>query len=135
MIGRGLNGSAIKHVLGTSAITLSTAGSTDPVDLSEFSQGLGTLLAIGGSVNGSTWDVHVMRSGTSNGTFQSFGCSAQVPNGSLYVRSWVIETSAPWHRLYYTGNGRGAAVFTAQGARNVPIDQNSTTLTLSDVDA
>ena len=134
MLGRALTGSEIKYVSALSPGAFGAAGSTDPVDLSNFE--FGTLLVHAGSIN-TGFEAHVLRSGTSNGTFQGIGASIGFnAGGKVGVRSFNAVSSAVWYRVYYT-NGTGSAnagiALVGQQPRSTPINQDSNTTVLSTV--
>lgn len=128
MIGRGLDGSAVKYIQALSANDFDSAACTGAYDLSQFDTA--TLLVIAGSIN-SGFEAVVQRSSTSAGTFAQFGASVGVSTGSqTLVRSFGVGTSNIWHRVYYT-NGTGSATVAmaliGHGARVVPVTQDGST--------
>ena len=136
MIGRGLNGSAQGYILATCPLAFGAVGSSAAFDLSQFESA--TLVVAGGSIaNG--FQAVVQRSATSDGSFGDFGASvAMESGGTLKTRTFVVGTSATWHKVY-RANGVGSAVaaiiVVGHGARSVPITQHSTTTVHSDVAA
>jgi hypothetical protein len=101
-----------------------TLGSSNPVDLSEYT--FGTLVLSAGSVNNFT--ATVKRSATSAGVFAEYASANLATGSTLVVRSFVLDGSAHWYKIEYSGTGSAnvAAVMVAQGARRTPIDQQST---------
>ncbi|WP_455218605.1 hypothetical protein [Kaarinaea lacus] len=131
---KGLDSSAIKYISALSPTAISAAGSTNAVDLSNFT--FATLLVSAGSTAAATINVNVVRSATSNGTFNSFGASVSAAVlGGAHARSFVVGGSTGWHKLYYTATGAGSPVMQmfliGQGVREVPIDQDSNTTSYS----
>lgn len=124
MIGRGLDGSGLQVFTLLSSNDFDGAGCSNPVDLSAYQQA--TLIVNAGSIETAAEFV-MQRSATSDGTFAQFGASIPFSTGSyVAMRSFGANTSAFWHRLYYT-NGTGSAtvgaILLAQGARFVPVNQ------------
>ena len=134
MIGRGLDGSAIQYISAVSPVNLSVGGSSAPFDLAKFQQGTVLLHCV--SADGTA---HVMRSATSDGTFGAFGCSVPGDASGLSVRSFGVNTSATWHKIQYSNEDAGSMltsiIVLAQGARFVPVEQNSNTTVYSTVAA
>lgn len=126
MIGRGLDGSAIKYISAVSPVNLSVGGSSAPFDLSDYQHGTVVLHCV--SADGTA---KVMRSATSNGTFGEFGASVPGNASGLSVRSFSLGTSNVWHKINYSNEDAGSMLFSveviAQGARNVPITQDTNT--------
>lgn len=130
--GRGLSGSETKYYNALSPMHNATLGSSNPINLGGFT--FATLIAAAGSINNFT--VNVKRSATSAGTFADFGASINLATGSqLVVRSFTIDTSAVWHRVTYeqTGSANVALIMQLQGARTVPVDQESGVSVLSTI--
>lgn len=136
MIGRGLDGSAVAVHSMLSANDMQGATCSGPFDLSNYDTAM--LIVSLGSVNTNAQFV-VQRSSTSNGTFAAFGASVGANTGSqVLVRSFGLQTSNVWHRLYAvngTGSATAAAVLVAQGARFVPVTQPTGTTVHSFVTA
>lgn len=135
---KGLGTSEIKYYTALSSTAISAAGSSNAVDLSKFTHG--TLIVSTGSTGAATITVDVMRSGTSNGTFQSFGASVSASVlGHLEVRAFTIGTSAVWHKTYRTATGGGSPamveVIAAAGARSTPINNEDSTRSYSVINA
>ena len=137
----GENGSAISYFVALSGTNLAAAGSTNASNFAGYE--LGTiLLATASAPSAQGLVVNVLRSGTSNGTFAGFGASVGA-NGpinvhKLFVRSFALDSSACWYKASYDNNNVGSAgittiVFALQEARNVPITQNTNTVTYSDI--
>src|SRR5258708_7408301 len=106
------NGSNIKVICAVSPNVAALTGlSSNGFDLSGF---YGAML-IGttgshGSLDGAIFKV--VRSGTSNGTFNPFGMSLssnQSASGATFVRNFLINTSCVWHKVVYN-NGSGSSV-------------------------
>lgn len=135
----GKNGSAIKYLTALSPVALAVAGSTGVSNLAGFE--FGTLIvSTGSAASGTGYVVNVMRSGTSNGTFASFGASLAISvkrGEGTYVRSFTMDSSAVWHRVSYDNNNGGsvtAAILLAlDGARSVPVNQEADVVVSSDV--
>jgi hypothetical protein len=123
MLARGLSGSEILYYNALSPMHNATLGSSNAIDLSEYTYG--TLVLSSGSVNNFT--VTVKRSATSAGTFGELASVNLATGSGLTVRSFVMDSSCVWYRLDYSGTGSAnvAAVMVAQGARRTPIDQAS----------
>lgn len=131
---KGLDTSAIKYVQGIVPAAISAAASTQAVDLSNFT--FGTVLGTAGSTGAAAVAVNVLRSATSNGTFQPIGCSITLSIASkTQVRSFTANSSAVWYRLHYTAAGAGSPILAlyliGQGVREAPIDQDSNTTSYS----
>ena len=134
MLGRALTGSEIKYVTALSPGAFGAAGSSDSVDFSDFE--FGTLIVHAGSVN-TGFEAHVLRSGTSNGTFQGIGASIGFnAGGGVGVRSFSMQSSAVHYKVYYT-NGTGSAnvgiLLVGQQPRKTPINQDSSTTVYSSI--
>ncbi len=136
----GQNASRVKIISALSPVALAAAGSTGVVDLSGFS--FATVVAqlgSGGSAGTNRVLVNVLRSATSDGTFSSFGASFPnlSANNQLYARSFVVDSSAGWHRVSYDNNNNGShtmgIIIIAQAARTAPVDQDGQTTVYSDV--
>jgi hypothetical protein len=130
MIGRGLDGSAIKYISALSPVNLSVGGSSGAFDLSDYQHGTVVFNCV--SADGT---VKVMRSSTSNGTFGEFGCSVPGDASGVSVRSFSLNTSNVWHKVNYSNENAGSMLssvtIVAQGARNVPINQDTNTTVYS----
>lgn len=130
--GRGLSGSEVKFYNALSPMHNATLGSSNAVNLGGFT--FANMIVVAGSVN--NWTVNVKRSATSAGTFADFGASVNLATGSqLVVRGFAIDTSAVYHRVTYDGTGSAnvAVIIQAQGARQTPIDNESTTTVYSTI--
>ena len=66
---KGLGTSEIKYITALSPTAISAAGSSNAIDLSKFTHG--TLIVSAGSTAAATINLDLLRSGTSNGTFQT----------------------------------------------------------------
>jgi hypothetical protein len=113
-------GSEILYYNALSPMHNATLGSSNAIDLSEYT--FGTLVLSAGSVNNFT--VTVKRSATSAGTFAEYASANLATGSALFVRSFVLAGSCGWYRLDYSGTGSAnvAAVMVVQGARRTPID-------------
>lgn len=87
-----------------------------------------------GSLDGAIFKV--VRSATSNGTFSPFGMSLssnQGASGTTFVRSFLINTSAIWHKVVYN-NGSGSSVpyafLLGFGARTQPVTTQNALVTV-----
>jgi hypothetical protein len=129
---KGLDTSAIKYAQCIVPAAVTAAASSQPVDFSNFT--FGTVLATGGSIAGAI-TVNVVRSATSNGTFNGIGCSLNLNAASkTQVRSFTANSSAVWYKLYYThtlGSPVCAMYLIAQGSRKAPIEQDTNTTSYS----
>lgn len=134
-LGRGLTGSEVKYISALSPIGIGAAGSSNAIDLSGFEFGT-MLVAIGSANDGQANTFHLLRSATSDGTFNGFGASVgTVPNGSLVARSFTVGSQV-WHKLYYnnvSGSMNAAVILEMQGARHTPVDQDSKTTVYSTI--
>lgn len=131
MLGAKLTGSEVKYVLGLSAVAVGSAGSGAAFDAAGFS--FGTLLFSSNTAGGT---VSLVRSATSNGTFQGWGASITGVASELAVRSFVLTGSNTWYKLHYdngAGSMTGCAIVALQGAYRTPVDQESTTNVFSTV--
>lgn len=128
MIGRGLDGSAVKYIQALSAGDFDAKTCTAAFDLSKFDSA--TLLVLAGSVNTGAEFV-VQRSATSAGTFAAFGASIGTNAGcKVLARSFGVGTSNIWHRVYVdngTGSATAGVALIGHGARVVPVDQDTNT--------
>lgn len=128
MLGRGLTGSEVGYFSMASPVAINAAGSSNPVDLSNYR--FATLAVHAGSVNTGA-AVYAQRSATSNGTFDGFGASVGLNSGGQYKTvSFPLDASPVWYRVAYT-NGTGSAVLAvsihAQLPRSTPITQPTNT--------
>jgi len=123
----GKSGSEIKYLVALSNGANATAGSTNASNFAGYE--FGTILVADASApaaGGLT--VNVMRSGTSDGTFASFGASinyAALALHGLRVRSWTLDSSAMWYKVSYDNNGgassRPTIIIALQAARTQPV--------------
>lgn len=130
--GYGLNGSSIKYINALSPGDFNAAASSLPYNMGNYTWG--TLVVNAGSIN-SGFEAHVLRSATSNGTFNGFGASIAFDTGSqMGVRSFPMNSSNLFYNVYYT-NGTGSAVvgidLIAAGAREQPIPNQAASVTVS----
>jgi hypothetical protein len=131
MLGAKLTGSEVKYVLGLSAVALATAGSSAAFNSAGFTYG--TLLFQTNSA-GATADV--LRSATSNGTFQTWGASLTGVASKLAVRSFQLGSSNTWLKVSHNngaGSATGVAIVALEGAMQTPVEQHSNTTTYSTV--
>lgn len=131
---KGIDTSAIKYISALSSIALTDGGSTDAVDLSNFT--FATLIVNTGSTALGATTVDMVRSATSNGTFNGFGASVNVvTSGQLHVRPFVLSSSAFWYSAYYTQLNAASPpisiTLAVSGTREAPIDQESSTTSYS----
>lgn len=136
-----LNGSVIRIINALSGVAIAAAGSSDPVNLAGY-EGVMVVVSTGSAptVAGGGMLVSVLRSATSNGTFNGFGASfpAQGTNNKVVTRSFAVNSSATWHRVYYN-NGTGGSFIgnielLAFNGRNEPVvTQESNVSCYSDV--
>jgi hypothetical protein len=131
MNARGLSGSELKTYTALSPMHNATLGSSNPVDLSEFTWL--NVIATAGCVNSFT--VTVKRSATSAGVFGECASIALGTGSQLVMRGIALDSSACFYRADYSGTGSAnvAIIMQAQGARRTPVDQESTTTVLSSV--
>jgi len=137
---RGGNGSVIQYINALSPTNVNYAGSTGASNFAGFETG--ELIVIGSSApSAAGFIVEMLRSGTSDGTFSSFGASISTNNLVLKgtrVRSWTLDSSACWYMISYNNSNGGSTGATAievvlKDGRNVPIGQNGNTTVFSDV--
>jgi hypothetical protein len=138
MIGRGLNASAVRYVLAASPLAYAASGSTAPVWFGDHDSV--TLVVMTGSLAGPDFTVNMERSATSNGTFATFGASvAATLTNKAYIRHFSTQSSAGWYKVAYDiasdGTDTAAILLIGQGSGLAPIDQHSTVVSLSDVNA
>lgn len=131
---KGLDTSAIKFVQALSPTAVTSLACSNPIDFSNFTAG--TVILNAGSTAAVTVSLYVLRSATSNGTFQGTGASmAAAVLGKTHVRSFGANSSAVWYQIYRTHVGAGSPVCSitvlCQGAREMPIDQDSNTTSYS----
>jgi hypothetical protein len=129
----GLNGSAIKYVLALSGVTFADGASSNPFNIGDTGRWLNVLA----QANSAQAVFKVLRSATSNGTFNETGLSLAPVASALVVRSMPLQSSATWYKLSYDNTGgstTATVIFEVQGQRNVPIaTQDTNTTVLSDV--
>lgn len=131
---KGIDTSAIKYIQALSATALTAAGSTNAIDLSNFTHA--TLVFQSGSTGAATITADMVRASASNGTFHNFGASVSAGvAGKTHVRSWVVGGSEGWYKVYYTQTGSGSptgnALIVAAGTREAVIDQDTNTTSYS----
>lgn len=106
-----LNGSQIRIIHSLSAVVMGEAGSSDPINLGGYQGGM-VIAAYTSSASNSAGGtlVSVLRSSTSNGSFNGFGASLPGvgTNNRVQSRSFIVNTSATWHRVFYN-NGTGGS--------------------------
>lgn len=130
---KGQDTSAIKYIQSLPQTATSTASNSETVeDFGNYT--FGTVLVSTGSTAAAVITINVQRSATSDGSFSSFGASAVASVlGQLYVRSFVISSSAHFYRTQWTHLGAGSPsigiILAAQGVRSAPIVQQANTTT------
>jgi hypothetical protein len=131
MLGAKLSGSEVKYVLGLSAVSIGAAGSGAAFNAAGFT--FGTLLF---SSNTAGATMSLLRSATSNGTFQGWGASVTGVASKLAVRSFVLTSPNTWYKVHYdngAGSLVGCGIVALQGAYVTPVNQESTTNVFSTV--
>lgn len=123
---KGIDTSAIAYITALSPTAISAAGSTNPVDLSNYTHA--TLVVSAGSTGAGVVTADVVRSSASDGTFHNFGASVPGPIlGLRHIRSFTLGSSDVWYRVYYTATGAGSPtmdmMLVAAGVRGAPINQ------------
>ena len=136
-----INGSVVRIINALSGVAIAAAGSSNAVDLAGY-EGAMLIVSVGSAPTaaGGGLLVSVQRSATSNGTFQPFGASlpALGANAKVATRSFAVNTSATWHKVFYD-NGTGGSTISnieilAHNARYEPVaTQESSVLTYSDI--
>ena len=134
-----LNGSVIKIVPGLSPVAIAAAGSGAAFNAAGFEGGM-VIVNAGSTPTGAGFLVSVLRSGTSNGAYNGFGCSlpGQGTNGKIVTRSFAVNTSAVWHKVFYDNSNLGSAIVGVEvllhNSRYEPVlSQDSSVTTYSDV--
>lgn len=129
----GLNGSAIKYVNALSGVTFADGGSSNPFNIGDTGRWLNVLAV----ANSAQAVLKVLRSATSNGTFEETGLSIAPVASGLVVRSMPLQSSATWYKLSYDNTGgstTATVIFEVQGQRTIPVEsQAAGTTVLSDV--
>mgnify|MGYP001616372213 FL=1 len=137
---RSINASGVQYINALSPTNVNYAGSTGASNFAGFETG--QLVVIGSSApSAAGFIVEMLRSGTSDGTFSSFGASISYNNMVIKgtrVRSWSLESSACWYMISYNNSNGGSTGATAievvlKDARGTPITQNGNTTVYSDV--
>ena len=135
------NGSGVKYItalVGASNVTASAV--TGASNFAGYeSVTIIASISSAGAAPGIKFDL--LRSGTSDGTFASFGASLPgITTGSqTHVRTALLNSSATWYELSYDNNSAtwiGAVVLALQSSRYVPVptqDVGVGTLVYSDV--
>ena len=107
------NGSNILVVPFGSGLNIATTTSGNPINLAGFygAMVIATTASNGGGTTGTIYKV--VRSSTSNGTYNPFGMTlSAISTGSMgatVVRNFLVNTSATWHRVV-VNNGAGGSV-------------------------
>ena len=134
-----MNGSTIRIIQALSGVAIAAAGSSNPVNLAAYEKAM-LILSVGSAPTGAGFLVSVQRSATSNGTFQPFGASlpGQNANAKVTTRSFAINTSAVWHRIFYDNSNLGSAIVNveilAHNPRYEPVTTQESNVTVySDV--
>lgn len=126
-LGRGLTASEMGFFTALSPGHLNNSGSSNPVDLSNYSWAL--LNVVGGSFANTTAKFTALRSATSNGTFATFGVSVGLTAGSgaTAVTGFPLQSSAVWYKVAYdfdnTGSLNAVVQLIGMLPRHTPIDQ------------
>ena len=122
--------SELAFIQALSALAVAAAGSTNPIDLSEFEFANFVV-----ATNSADLTVNVERSSASNGTFGQVGLSMAGNPSGLAVRGCTLQGSPNWYRVSYDNNNSGSATtsifIVATGAGRTPITQDSNTSTYS----
>ena len=134
-----MNGSTIRIIQALSGVAIAAAGSSNAVNLAAYEKAM-LILSVGSAPTGTGMLVSVVRSATSNGTFNGFGASlpGQNANAKVVTRSFAVNTSAVWHRIFYD-NGTGGSFIgnielLAHNPRNEPVTTQESNVTVySDV--
>lgn len=135
-----LNGSAVKvfNILPPGA-SINGGASTAAVNLAQF-EGATVIVSVGSAPTLSSGGgaFTLMRSATSNGTFQ--GVADLGPIGTkdqAVVRAIAVATSATWHKVFYTNSSGGAMYasieIVAHNPRYEPVNQESLVVTQADI--
>ena len=123
---QGKNASAIRFITALSPAQFAfTAATTNASNFSGFEWG--TIIVVtgsGASANNAT--ANIQRSGTSNGTFATVASLPGFSACQTLIRSFAIDSSAPWYRVAYGNGGAGSQTTTIlialTQARLVPVD-------------
>ena len=133
----GKSGSEIKFIPVLSGVKIAS-GSTNASNLAGFE--FATLVVMTGSLGGSM-AVNVQRSGTSDGTFANYaslvGLSGSAGSGKIITRSFTLDSSAIWYRVFIDMNNTESrdlsAMLVIQAPRLPPGDQHADVTNYSDV--
>lgn len=128
----GKNGSANAYITALSGTNVNSTGSTEASNFAGFEFAT-VVVAMASAPSGNGFVVNALRSGTSSGTFASFGASLGLNTKAVkgaYVRSWTLDSSATWYKFSYDNNNGGSTgvatiLVNLQAARNIPITQVS----------
>lgn len=128
----GLSGSEIGFILALSPVNVAGAGSTNPVDLSQYE-----FLNILVESASDDLTVNLERSATSNGTFAQVGLSMPGDASKLTARGFALGSSAFWYKVSYDIEGAGSAItsiqFVCHPARRTPVKQHTNTTVYSTI--
>ena len=132
-----INGSVVKWVNALSGVAIAADGSSNPVDLRGFTGGL-LVLNTGSAPSLNGMKAYVMRSATSDGTFQTFASVGGGNANNIHsLRAFAINSSAVWHRVFYQNGGGsfiGNIAIMAFNGRNQPVPSQESNVSLySDV--
>jgi len=138
------NGSQVKYItaLSAGASNVSASAETGASNFAGFEFAT-LILSLGSPPNlgtGGGLATCMLRSGTSNGTFSTFGASltrASTGSRQTIVRSFSLDSSATWYKVGYdnsAGVWNGTILVALHNPRWDPVDsQDSHTTVLSDV--
>lgn len=133
-----LNGSVLKFVNALSPVAIAAAGSSNSVNLAGY-EGAIVVVSCGSAPSLSSGGllVTVLRSATSNGTFQGMAGASIAgigTNNQTAVRSFAINTSATWHRIFYNNSNGGSTIsnieLIAFNTRYEPVQTQETNVTV-----
>ena len=134
-----INGSVVRIINALSGVAIAAAGSSNAVDLAGY-EGAMLIVSVGSAPATAGLLVSVQRSATSNGTFQPFGASlpGMLTNNKVATRSFAVNTSATWHKVFYDNSNAGSTISTIEliafNARYEPVvTQESNVTVYSDV--
>jgi hypothetical protein len=134
-----MNGSTVRIINALSPVAIAAAGSSNAVNLAGYEQAM-LILSVGSAPTGAGFLVSVQRSATSNGTFSPFGASlpGQNTNNKVVTRSFAVNSSATWHKVFYDNSNLGSAIVNveilAHVARTEPVvSQESNVSVYSDI--
>lgn len=136
---QGYSGSYLKFQPAMSGVQIASL-SSNPSNFAGYE--FATLVVMTGSLGGST-AYTVTRSGTSGGTFATFGMSlvglsGSAGSGKIITRSFTLDSSATWYRLVTdknnTESANAQAMFVLSRPRIAPVpSQHADVTNYSDV--